>query len=44
MSWDLFIVAFGMPAFVVLFAYVAMRVHEHWLHKQPGYGPNDRKD
>ena len=32
-----------MPAFVVLCADVAMRVHEHWLHKQPGFGPNDPK-
>ena len=44
MTRDLFIVAVAMPAFVVVFAYVAVRVHEHWLVKQPGYGPNDRKD
>ena len=38
MSWGLSVLSVALSAFVVLFADVAISVHDHRPAKQPGYG------
>lgn len=44
MNEMLFFASVVMPGLVILGALVAVKLHNRWLAKQPGYGPEDRKD